>query len=246
MHKFRLKGNILAKADSPALERPWSRWEEASLSNELLDRIASLVSAKNPSALRRRTFRSYPVDLALMIEVVWSIHHKQTIKFDNITRRQIKQADTIRQLSEELECAIKLSDDSVKLRLQAATARSKLPLDEIGDLAVAARSVAKPSRARISHRPSGTFKHRALDFLVSGLYALIVVEAEGDMTLWQDSGTGRLCGTLPAVLGLLRPYLSGVLPEKIPFSTLYRPIARAKKAHASAKWDLGPLDTNLQ
>jgi hypothetical protein len=244
MDKQRPNGNNRATADSIS-GRPWPSWDKARLPNELVERIAIAVNAKNPDALRRHTFTSYPADLAIMIEAVWCIHHRQMISFDKITLRQIKQADTILQLSEKLECAIVSSDESVKLRLQDVAAR-KLPLDEIRDLAVAARSVAQPKRAKISNRPAGTLKHRALDLLVGGLYGLIVLEAQGEMTLWEDHSTGRLCGTLPAVLELLRPWVSGVLPEKVPFSTLYRSIARAKKACASVRWDLGPLDVNLQ
>jgi hypothetical protein len=240
-------GRTLAGADSwSTLPRPWRRWEDADLPNELIDQMAIVVRAKDPSGLRRRAFPNHPLNLALFIEAVWFIHYMQLINYDSLTRRKTKQIKEIGKLAEKLEETINLLDESSRLRLRSGTDKSRLPMDEIRNLGVAARSATQPSRLKIPHRPVRTFKHRAFHFLIEGLYYYIIVEAQGELTLWQDSATGRIRGTLPRVLELLRPYVSSILPKKMRFSALYRPIARAKKAHSSLGWDLGPLDTNLQ
>jgi hypothetical protein len=239
-------GRTVADVDTwSTLPRPWRRWEDADLPNKLIDQIATVVRAKNPSSLGRRISPNHPLNLALFIEAVWFVHYMQLINYESPTLRQTKQIENVGELAAKLEEAIKPLDESSRLRLRGGTA-SRLPLDEIRNLVVAARSAAQPSRLKISHRPPRTFKHRAFHFLVEGLYFYIVVEAQGELTVWQDSATGRIRGTLPRVLKLLRPYVSSILPRKIPFSALYRAIARAKKAHSSVKWDLGPLDTNIQ
>jgi hypothetical protein len=240
-------GRTVADVDSwSTLPRPWRRWEDAHLPSELIDQIATVVRAKNPSILRRRILLNHPIGLALLIEAVWFEHYKQALNYDRLTQRQTKQIKKVGKLAEKLEETIKLLDEPSRVRLCSGTDKSRLALDEIRNLVVAVRSAVQPSRSKISHRPPRTFKDRAFHFLIEGLYTQIVVEAEGKLTLWQASTTGKVGGTLPKVLELLRPYVSDVLPKKMRFSTLYRAVARAKKAQSSVKWDLGPLDTNLQ
>jgi hypothetical protein len=82
----------------------------------------------------------------------------------------------------------------------------------------------------VSHRPPKSYKNRGFEVLIAVLYRVIVVEAQGSLTL-RDSGD--LKGTLPLVLEVLRPYVPGVPPAKIPFSRLHRSLVRAKKAFSS-------------
>jgi hypothetical protein len=222
----------------PTSERPWEisweKWESAKVPTERLDRIAVVTNARNPSALRRKTFPAYPMDAALMLTAVVFEHHKQRLKFDEKpTLKQIKQIKRVAEITGELERTIKLLDEPTRFRLRNVYKGLALPLPEIRSLFDAAQTAAIPIEKKESNRPSRSFKHRSLDLLIHGLYRLIVVDARGELTLWEDRVSGLLKGTLPAVLELLRPNLHNILPEKIPFSTLHRALARARKAYAS-------------
>jgi hypothetical protein len=211
------------------LLEPWEKWESANLPAEVLDRIATIVNARNPVALRRRTFPTHPMDAALILTGAVFQVHLQRFGFESPTRKQIKQIKKVAKIAEELECSVQILEQPALFRLENAY-RRKLPLDEIHNLADAARS-ASEQKKKVSHRPSRTFNNRGLHFLIEALYGLIVVHAEGELTLSQDSA-GDLKGTLPAVLEVLRPYIPGVLPKKMHFSTLYRALVRAKEARS--------------
>jgi hypothetical protein len=150
------------------------------------------------------------------------------IKYDRSARNQVKQIKRVADISIELNNAINHLEEPARLRLRSAYGSLELLLIEIHKMVEAICSVAQAQKKKESHRPLRSFKHSALNFLVEGLYLSIVVEAKGELTLWQDSATGELKGTLPDVLELLRPHLPGLLPEKMNFSTLHRALARAK------------------
>jgi hypothetical protein len=214
-------------------EIPWEEWESGKVPTERLDRIAVVTNARNPSALRRKTFSTHPVDVALMLTAVVFEHHKQRLKFEKPTLKQIKQIKRVAEITGELERTIELLDEPIRFRLKNAYNGLALPLHEIHSLFDAAQTAAIPIERKESNRPPRSFKNRSLDLLIHCLYGLIIVDARGELTLWEDSASGLLKGTLPAVLELLRPNLHNILPEKIPFSTLHRALARAKKAYAS-------------
>jgi hypothetical protein len=213
---------------------PWSPfwnpskpWENPRILIDLLLRIAIVVGARNPMALHKRTFSRYPMDIVSLLDTVVREDYMQKIKYDRFTRKQIRQLQRVAQIATELENAINHLEEPARLRLQVFGSL-KAPLDEIHKLVEASRSVAQPQKKKNSHRPVSTFKHSALNVLVEGL-CRFVVEAKGKLTLWQDSATGELKGTLPEVLELLRPLLPGILPEKMHFSTLHRALTRGKK-----------------
>jgi hypothetical protein len=208
---------------------PWEKWESANLPAEVLDRIATIVNARNPVALRRRTFPTHPMDAALILTAAVFQVHLQRLRFDSPTRKQIKQIKEVAKIAEKLECSIQILEQPTLFRLENAY-RQKLPLDGIHSLAEAARS-ASEQKKKDSHRPSRAFKNRGLHFLIEALYGLVVEQAEGELTLWQDSA-GDLKGTLPAVLEVLRPYIPGLLPNKMHFSNLHRALVRAKEARS--------------
>jgi hypothetical protein len=216
-------------ASSSPIWKPSEPWENASIPIDLLHRIAIVVGAQNPMALQKRTFPTHPMDIVLFLVAVVGEDYKQKLKYDRSARKQIRQIKRVGQIAIELENAINHLEEPARLRLQNAYGSLKAPIDEISKLVEATRSAAQPQKKKDSHRPLHTFKHGALNFLVEGLYFDIVVGAKGKLTLWQDSATGKLKGTLPEVLELLRPHLPGILPEKMHFSTLHRALARAKK-----------------
>ena len=206
--------------------KPSKPWENPRILIDLLLRIAIVVDARNPMALQKRTLSRYPKDIVLLLDTVVQEDHMRKIKYDRFTRKQIRQIQRVAQIATELENAINHLEEPARLRLQVYGSL-RAPLDEIHKLVEASRSVAQPQKKKDSHRPLSTFKHSALNLLVEGLCRL-VVEARGKLTLWQDSSTGELKGTLPEVLALLRPLLPGILPEKMHFSTLHRALTRGK------------------
>jgi hypothetical protein len=135
----------------------------------------------------------------------------------------------VAEISIDLKNAINHLEEPAFLRLQTAYGSPEVLLNEIHKIVEAIRSAAQPQKKKASHRPLRSFKHSALNLLVEGLYLYVVIEAKGNLTLWQDSATGELKGTLPEVLELFRPHLPGILPPKMHFSTLHRALARAKK-----------------
>jgi hypothetical protein len=86
-------------------------------------------------------------------------------------------------------------------------------------------AVSQPKK-EVSHRPQGSTQNPALHMLIFGLYASIVQEAQGKLTLRKDVNDIR--GTLPAVLEILRPYLPEVIPVMLPYETL-RDIRKAAR-----------------
>src|SRR5262249_7038872 len=161
------------------------------------------------------TFPDHPMDIVLFLVTVVFEDYMQKLQYDRSAQKQIRQIKRVAQISIELENAINHLEEPARLRLQNAYSSLKVLLDEIRKIVEAIRSATQPKKKKASHRPVRTFRHRALSFLVEGLYLDIVVEAKGKLTLWQDAATGELKGTLPAVLELLRPHLPGVLPEKM-------------------------------
>lgn len=168
-----------------------------------------------------------------MLTAVVFEDYKQRLNFDVLTQKQLKQIKRVAEISQELERSINTLDEPARFRLKNGYKRAALPLGEIRDLVEAAQSTPIPIEKKASNRPVHSFKSRSLELLIHGLYRLIVVDAQGELTLWEDRGAGRLKGSLPAVLELLRPQLNGILPGSIPFSTLHRALARAKKAYSS-------------
>jgi hypothetical protein len=170
------------------------------------------------------------MDVALTVEVAWHLDHLQKMHYDSLTPKQLKQVKLIADTAKKLEDAIEALEESPREHLRGACPSSKLPLEEIHNLGDAARLVSEKREQRPAQRPARSFKHRGLHFLIEALYRLIVVEAQGELTLWENNGA--LSGTLPEVFALLQPYIAGLLPEKLHFSTLYRALSRAKDAHA--------------
>jgi hypothetical protein len=173
------------------------------------------------------------MDVALTIEAAWHLDHLQKLHYDNLTRKQLKQIKLIAYIVKELENAIEALEGSPREHLRSAYPSNKLPLEEIHNLGDAARLASENREQRPAQRPPRSFKHRGLHFLIEALYRLIVVEAQGELTLWENRTSGGLGGTIPEVLELLQPYIAGLLPRKLNFSTLQRALSRAKKAHAS-------------
>ena len=133
-------------------------------------------------------------------------------------------------MAEALHSGIQLLEGSALLRLKSEYFAVLPLLYEIRALADAARSASLPKKNGVSHRPPESFKSRGFELLIHGLYRLIVVKAQGTLTLRQYAGD--LKGTLPFVLEVVRPYIPGILPVNIPFSTLHRSLVRAKKAYS--------------
>jgi hypothetical protein len=215
-------------ASSSPIWKPGEHWENAKVPIDLLHKIAIVVDAQNPMGLQKRTFPEHPMDIELFLVAVVFEDYKQKIKYDRSARNQVRQIKHVAEISIELKNAINHLEEPARLRLQSAYGSLEVLLNEIHKMVEAICSVAQAQKKKESHRPLRSFKHGALNFLVEGLYLSIAVEAKGELTLWQDSATGELKGTLPDVLELLRPHLPGLLPEKMNFSTLHRALARAK------------------
>ena len=222
----------MAISDRP-WEIPWEKWQCAQIPVERLDQIAAVTNARNSNALRRKTVPTYPMDVALLLGAVVFEGYKQRLRYDTPpTPKQRKQTKRVAEITRDLEFAINTLDEPTRFRLRNAF-QATLPTAEIRSLFNAASSTAIPLKKKTSNRPVHSFKNRSLELLIHGLYGLIVVNSQGQLTLWEDRVAGGLKGTLPAVLELLRPYLHGILPKRIPFSTLNRALSRAKRAHSS-------------
>jgi hypothetical protein len=201
------------------------------LSVEVLNRIATIVKAANPAALT--TKQDFPdlkptTDLGLVLNAAASL-----VGFDlskSPAPKEKKQIKQVEKMAKGLESSIQLLEEAALRRLNSEYWITPPLLKEIRALAGGAHAASLSKEKKAPHRPRKSFKNRALNFLVAALYRVIVVEAQGSLTLWQDAGD--LKGTLPVVLDVLRPYIPGVLPVRIPFSTLHRSLVRAKKGYS--------------
>jgi hypothetical protein len=202
------------------------------LSVEVLNRIATIVKAANPAALTTKL--DLPnlkptTELGLVVSAAASM-----VGFDlskSPTPKEKKQIKQVEKMAKGLESSIQLLEEAALRRLNSEYWITPLLLKEIRALAGGAHAASLFKEKKAPHRPRQSYKNRAFNFLIAVLYRVIVVEAQGSLTLWQDAGD--LKGTLPLVLEVLRPYIPGVLPVKIPFSTLHRSLVRAKKAFSS-------------
>jgi hypothetical protein len=81
-----------------------------------------------------------------------------------------------------------------------------------------------------SHRPLGSIKNPALRSLILDLHRVIVEEGHMKLTLRKDAD-GEIGGTMPAVLDILRPFLSDIIPVRLPYKTLrdLRNLARGRE-----------------
>jgi hypothetical protein len=203
-------------------------WDD--LSVEVLNRIATIVKAANPAALTTKL--DLPsieptTDLGLGLRAAASL-----VGFDlskSPTPKEKKQIKQVEKMAKGLESSIQLLEEAALRRLNSEYWITPPLLKEIRALADGAHAASLSKEKKVPNRPLKSYKNSALNLLIHGLYRIIVVEAQGSLTLWQDAGD--LKGTLPVVLDVLRPYIPGVLPVRIPFSTLHRSLVRAKKAY---------------
>src|SRR5437588_817048 len=83
-------------------------------------------------------------------------------------------------------------EDSPREALRGACPSAKLRLEEIHALGDAARLISEKTEQRPAQRPPRSFKHQGLHFLIEALYRWIVVEALGELTLWENKRSGAL------------------------------------------------------
>jgi hypothetical protein len=86
-------------------------------------------------------------------------------------------------------------------------------------LAIAAKIHSMPKPKSVSHRPRGSIKHPAFHFLLRDLRRSMK-PVGGRLTCRMENG--RLKGTIPVVLEMLRPYLRDVIPPKLSYSSIRR------------------------
>src|ERR1700730_10678982 len=159
----------MAISDRP-WEIPWEKWQSAQIPVERLDQIATVTNARNPNAIRRRTFSTHPTDAALLLTAVVFEEYKQRLKFDTPpTPNQRKQINRITELTQDLELAVNSLDESSRFRLKNAYQGATLPTAEIRRLLDAA-STATPTNKKAPNRPVRSFKNRSLELLIHGLY----------------------------------------------------------------------------
>ena len=205
-------------------------WDD--LSVEVLNRIATIVKAANPAALTTKL--DLPsiepmTDLGLVLSSAASLVGVDLSK--SPTPKEKKQIKQVEKMAKGLESSIQLLEEAALRRLNSEYWITPPLLKEIRALADGAHAASQSKEKKVPNRPLQSYKNRALNLLIHALYRVIVVEAQGSLTLWQDAGD--LKGTLPVVLDVLRPYIPGVLPVRIPFSTLHRSLVRSKKAYSS-------------
>ena len=208
--------------------------EPKDLPVEVLHRIATIVNAANPAALEEEVdllqAGTMNATVCLLTVVVGHAHAVGLGFFKSPMPKEIKQLRQVAQMAEALHSGIQLLEGSALMRLESKYFALLPILKEIRALADAARSASLRKKEEVSHRPPKSFKSRGFELLIHGLYRLIVVKAQGTLTLWQDAGD--LKGTLPLVLEVVRPYIPGILPVNISFSTLHRSLVRAKKEYS--------------
>lgn len=205
-------------------------WDD--LSVEVLNRIATIVKAANPAALTTKL--DLPpleptTDLGLVLSSAASL-----VGFDlskSPTPKEKKQIKQVEKMAKGTKSSIQLLEETALRRLNSEYWITPPLLKEIRALADGAHATSLSKEKKVPHRPRKSYKNRSFQFLIAALYRVIVVEAQGSLTLWQDAGD--LKGTLPVVLDVLRPYIPRVLPVRIPFSTLHRALVRVKKARSS-------------
>jgi hypothetical protein len=100
------------------------------------------------------------------------------------------------------------------------------------------RNLSRPRLKKPAQRPPGTFQNPALRSLIFDLYVAIVKIGHGRLTLSQDLDWSAR-GTLPQTLEILRPWLPGVVPRRLPYSTLRRIL------HSAPRRDDGPPSPKL-
>src|SRR6476620_9739291 len=76
-------------AFSTPIWKPGEHWENADVSLDLLQRIARVVGAQNPTALQKRTFPKHPMDITLFLIVVMFEDYLQRLKYDRSAQKQI-------------------------------------------------------------------------------------------------------------------------------------------------------------
>jgi hypothetical protein len=220
---------------SPYRRIPFGGGATDDLPVEVLNRIATIVKAANPAALTTKR-RPFPKRLFPDLEPTTSLGSQLSVAaslagFDlskSPTPKEKKQIKQVAKMAKGLEFSIQLLEEAALRRLNSEYWIMPPLLKEIRALADGAHAASLSKKKGVPHRPRESFKNRGFQFLITVLYRDIVVEAQGSLTLWQDDGD--LKGTLPLVLDVLRPYIPGVLPVRIPFSTLHRALVRAKEA----------------
>jgi hypothetical protein len=160
--------------------------------------------------------------------VYWALERALFVhRVRNLKRRKEMKAPLrrIAKLSRELLKALYELDDEVFQVSRVDRVSVIGLLAALLDVPLRYFAVSQPKK-EISHRPQGSTKNPALHMLIRGLYASIVQEAQGKLTLRKDVNDIR--GTLPAVLEILRPYLPEVIPVMLPYETL-RDIRKAAR-----------------
>jgi hypothetical protein len=83
-------------------------------------------------------------------------------------------------------------------------------------------------QAKAPYRPSGSVQNPNLEWLVGELHAWFYRYRKEKLSI-RKSRDGTLRGSLPRVLSILQPWLSGTVPHNLSYSTLRRMLIRAKK-----------------
>lgn len=170
-------------------------------------------------------------------------------------RRRLPRAElaAVARLSDELREAIDLLDEKLDRPIALWFWSSAASLSEDHDdrdfdlsemrerleaLGESCRNLARPLVKKPPQRPLGTFQNPALRSLIFDLHAAIVKIGRGRLTLSQDLDWSAR-GTLPQTLEILRPWLPGVVPRRLPYSTLRRIL------HSAPRQDDGPPSPKL-
>jgi hypothetical protein len=229
-----MPGGMVAKVQSAisatTLLYHWGQ-QRPRLPDSLLHRIAVVTCI--PDFHKQRIFGV----LKQIVSVAAYVEYFSSLRWSNAAQRQLAQialhaeslADQIRQLDkaalEVLESSLCESDEWLVLT------PGDMSIVEYCEALIRELSRAASVRVffdRPRHRPRNRVKYFALNYLIGGLYRVIVSEANGRLTLGQDSAKGRLNGTLPDVLELLQPYIPRIVPTNLNFSMLQRPLSKAR------------------
>jgi hypothetical protein len=181
--------------------------------------------------------------LDVMVRRILSVHDYFGIDFYGKTARA--QIARIAKGAEDLADLLVQLDDVASVSLSEALSGGCGPGEELvkltstndpirayeillRQLATCARLQSMPKPKSDPHRPRGSIKHPAFYLLLRDLRRL--TEWIGG-SLTYRMANGRLKGTAPIVLEMLRPYLPGVIPRELSYSTIRR--ALLQKAQQS-------------
>jgi hypothetical protein len=211
------------------------RQRSSGLPQDVIERILDVMRV--PDGGRRLLAEEY---LDVTVTATLNVHSYLSMDFyAKTTRAQINRvAESAEQLREALSQLDAVAYESLTEALLGYSGPAELfakqrlfetpPVEVckrlVQKITICAELVSMPKPKSDPHRPQGSLKHPAFHFLLRDLRRLIVEEAGGSLTYRVVDG--RLKGTAPIVLEILRPYLPGVIPHKLSYSSIRRALLR--------------------